>query len=301
MNIKRTDEHFQSLKQAFDAPWPGPLGDAVTLKNGAMEVTIYPQDAARMTSLKAFGFELLRQWNPARRAFQYGSFPMVPWVGRLGNGQLNVNGETHVLPANKPPHALHGMACYSHWHIVEQTAQRLTLMMELGEPWPWKGRVLQEMALQDNALILRLEIQSDSETFPASAGWHPWFAKWVNAPQDVSGLPLHEALQVSFSADWQEEPGDNELPTGRRISPRPGPWDDCFGFNEGSVARLEWPGKVALMMTSAAQGLVVFDKQPDATCVNPMTQAPNAINLSPEHVSPQTPLVIETRWQFQAL
>ena len=183
---------------------------------------------------------------------------------------------------------------------MEQTAQRLTLMMELDGPWPGKGRVSQEIALRENALTLRLESESDSDTFPASAGWHPWFAKWVNTPQDVSDLPLQEALQVSFSADWQEDPGDNELPTGRRISPRPGPWDDCFGFKAGVTARLEWPGKVALVMTSAAPGLVVFDKQPDATCVNPMTQAPNAINLSPECVSPQTPLVIETRWQFQA-
>ena len=42
-----------------------------------------------------------------------------------------------------------------------------------------------------------------------------------------------ESLQVLFDADWQEEAGSDELPTGNRISPQVGPWDDCFGFMTG--------------------------------------------------------------------
>lgn len=74
--------------------------------------------------------------------------------------------------------------------------------------------------------------------------------------------------------------------------------DDCFGFYDGVKVKLLWPGKLAMTMTSSANSLVVFDKQPDATCINPLTQAPNAINLTPEFVTPDKPLVIETRWQF---
>lgn len=51
--------------------------------------------------------------------------------------------------------------------------------------------------------------------------------------------------------------------------------------------------KLAMTMISSANSLVVFDKQPDATCINPLTQAPNAINLTPELVTPDRPLVIE--------
>lgn len=293
MNIKGIKPHWQALQEAFDAPWPGPTGDAVELGKGAVALTVYPQDGARIASLRAFGYELLRQWDPQRRAFQYGAFPMVPWVGRLGDGQLNVAGQTYALPANKPPHALHGMACYSDWRIVAQTPDTLTLEMALASPWPWTGRVVQHFCVQDDALALRLEIHTDAEAFPASAGWHPWFNKWLDAPQDPEA-----ALQVSFNADWQEEPGSNELPTGNRIAPRPGPWDDCFGFDNDFAVRLEWPHKIALEMTSTAPALVVFDKQPDATCVNPLTQAPNAINTSPQWVRVDAPLIIETRWQF---
>lgn len=292
MNNKGENAHFQALQQAFDAFWPGPMGDAITLKRGHLEVTVYPQDAARMTSLRVFGYELLRQWNPQRRAFQYGSFPMVPWVGRLGNGQLDVNGKIWQLPANKPPHALHGMACYSLWEVVEQTHESLTLRMTLAAPWPWKGYVIQRITLQDDALIMHLEIHSEIDTFPASAGWHPWFLKHLYSDGNQS------ELSVQFSADWQEETGENELPTGKRITPQPGPWDDCFGFIRGIHASLVWPDRLTLNITSTAHSLVIFDKQPDATCVNPQTQAPNDINRIPQYVTQNQPLIISSEWKF---
>lgn len=289
------NEHQQALQHAFDATWPGPMGDPVHLENKHISLRIYPHDGARITSLQAFGFEVLRQWEPQRKAFQYGCFPMVPWAGRLGYATLNVNDQRYALPANKPPHALHGMACYSSWEIVEHKADALTLRMPLGSPWPWSGEVLQILTLKENSLVLRLEIHSKAESFPASAGWHPWFVKQLNQ-QNSDGQ-----LQVVFDADWQEEAGSDELPTGRRMSPQPGPWDDCFGFSAGLDVKLQWPGKLSLNMTSAAQSLVVFDKQPDATCVNPLTQAPNAINLTPQFVTTDAPLVIESCWQFNQL
>jgi len=292
MKTEWNNQHQQALQQAFDAPWPGPLGDVVSLKKGNVSLQVYPRDGARITSLNAFGYEVLRQWEPQRKAFQYGCFPMVPWAGRLGYATLNVGEQRYTLPANKPPHALHGMACYSSWEIVDQTTDRLRLRMALGSPWPWQGDVYQTLTLEEDALILRLEVCSESEAFPASMGWHPWFTKNLNGQAD------EQTLQVLFHADWQEEAGDNELPTGKQIAPQPGPWDDCFGFVSGVNVSLRWPGLLSMLMTSAARSLVVFDKQPDATCVNPLSQAPNAINKAPQYVKKDHPLVIETCWRF---
>lgn len=90
MNTEFNTEHRQALQRAFDAPWPGPVGQSVLLEKGNIRLQLFPQDGARITSLQAFGFEVLRQWEPQRRAFQYGCFPMVPWAGRLGYATLNV-------------------------------------------------------------------------------------------------------------------------------------------------------------------------------------------------------------------
>ncbi|ADO47513.1 aldose epimerase [[Enterobacter] lignolyticus] len=291
MSDKGNDKHQRALMQAFDTPWPGPTGIPVMLENEQIKLCVVPQDGARITSLQAFGAEVLRQWHSERRAFQYGCFPMVPWVGRLGYSTLRVGDETYILPANKPPHALHGMACYSSWDIVSQTSETLILRCHPGAPWPWKCEILQTIALAENTVALRLEIHAIGDSFPASAGWHPWFNKKLGQGNE---------LRVSFSPDWQEEAGNDELPSGNRVSPQPGPWDDCFGFEQGIHATLSWPGRLRMEMTSGSQSLVIFDKQPDATCVNPMTQAPNAINKTPQFVHPEKPLVIESFWTFIA-
>ncbi|WP_218122708.1 hypothetical protein [Propionivibrio dicarboxylicus] len=86
---------YLAVRQAFDAPWPGRRGPRIDLRCGELAATIYPEDGCRITSLTAYGFELLRQWNPNRRAFQYGCFPIVPWVGRMRAGMLRFAGKDY--------------------------------------------------------------------------------------------------------------------------------------------------------------------------------------------------------------
>ncbi|MFV0548408.1 MAG: aldose 1-epimerase [Limnobaculum xujianqingii] len=301
MTMVLDNNPYMAVRQAFDAPWAGPRGPKVVLSKGAIKAVIYPEDGCRLTSLNAFGYELLRQWNPQRRAFQYGCFPMIPWVGRMGNAQLEFEGQRYSLPMNKTPHALHGMACFAPWKIIETSADSATFSFKLEHPWPWRGEVIQHFELQEDALLVSLIVKTENESFPAAAGWHPWFAKWTGDTEYVKqAQPGHEddELQVSFNADWQEEPGDNELPTGKRIEPQPGPWDDCFGFNNGMSATLLWPGKLQLNMSSAAPSMVVFNKQPDAACVEPLSGPPNSVNTAPTIVTMDKPLVIETRWDM---
>ena len=303
MPIDFNPNPYLAVRQAFDAPWPGPRGPRIDLHRGELAVTIYPEDGCRMTSLTVRGFELLRQWNPARRAFQYGCFPMVPWVGRMRDGALLVAGKAYPLPINKPPHALHGMACFGPWRTLVAHETMAEFEFSLGSPWPWTGRVTYRVELHDDALKTTLEITTDGEPFPAAAGWHPWFAKWIGDAAYVATAPIGAAedqLRVAFAADWQEEPGADELPTGRRIAVREGPRDDCFGFNDGLRASLLWPGKVQLDVMSPASRLVVFDKQADATCVNPMSGPPDGVNTCPRRVTRDDPLSVWSEWRFAA-
>ncbi|SBW12177.1 Aldose 1-epimerase [uncultured Alphaproteobacteria bacterium] len=288
---------YLAVRAAFDAPWPGPRGPRIVLRNADLAVTIHPEDGCRMTSLTAFGFELLRPWMPQRRAFQYGCFPMIPWVGRMAGGRLRCGGADYRLPVNKPPHALHGMACFGPWRIVETSPEAAECAVDLGDPWPWPGVATQRFELRSDTLTISLSVAAERDSFPAAAGWHPWFRKWLG---DDAG-PAAEKLAVAFSADWQEEPGDDELPTGRRIAPRPGPWDDCFGFVGPMSARLVWPDRLRLDMSSPAHAMVVYDKQPDAACVEPLSGPPNGVNTQPFPVSPGAPLVVTTRWKIARL
>jgi aldose 1-epimerase len=295
---------YQAVRQAFDAPWPGPKGPAISLSNDIVNVTVYPEDGCRMTSLTAFGYEFLREWGPERRAFQYGWFPMVPWVGRLKNGILHHSGKAFQLPVNKPPHALHGMACFGPWQVSEESVDKALFSLELDKPWPWKGHIFQFLELKGATLHIVLTITTSESSFPAAAGWHPWFLKRLKhqATDDAVGFDApEEQLKIDFHPDWQEEPGSNELPTGRLISPLPGPWDDCFRFDSGAKADLIWPGKAKLSVTSPGNSLVIFDKQPDAVCVNPMSGPPDCVNTNPFVVTPEHPLVFDAEWKLSRL
>lgn len=303
MNDALKTDPYMAVRQAFDVSWPGPRGPKIILSNDSVSVTVYPEDGCRITSLNAFGYELLRQWNPQRKAFQYGCFPMVPWVGRLGNATLVFEGESYALPMNKPPHALHGMSCFSAWQIIETSPTHAIFSMELDSPWPWKGSVTQTIKLDADTLIVSLIIYSNGDKFPAAAGWHPWFSKWIGNTEYVKKAPIgcaDDELQVCFNADWQEEAGDNELLTGKRIAIQSGPWDDCFGFNGGMSASLCWPEKVCLDMSSEGNYMVVFNKQQDATCVEPLTGIPNGVNIRADYVTKDNPLEIMTKWVLHA-
>ncbi|NDO81953.1 hypothetical protein CJP72_14635 [Citrobacter sp. NCU1] len=264
-------EHFIRLQQDFATDWPGPVGPVITLSNQDLTLSIYPDDGCRIRSMQAFGMETLRPWEQGKRAFQYGCFPMVPWVGRVENGVFYHEGIRYQLPQNKFPHAMHGIACMQRWEVLYATKTQALFRIELSDPWPFTGSVLYEVRLEGNNVIMKLSIFTAERAFPASAGWHPWFKKQLDGTEE-------NQLLITFRADWQEEPGTNEVPTGKRVAPGNGPWDDTFGFNCGANVSLYWGSKLTLNISSTGHYLTVFDKQPDATCVNTLTDRPNGIN-----------------------
>ena len=143
---------------------------------------------------------------------------------------------------------------------------------DLVEPWPYTGRVTQVVALTEDALTLTMSVETYDDSFPAQIGWHPWFNRTsARAP----GCParLHPA--------WQEERGDDHLPTGNRVDPKPGPWDDCFGMPGGVDVTLTWPGRLELKVASREEWVVVYDEQEAAVCVEPQTGPPNGLNTLP--------------------
>lgn len=315
------DSFVQGLMQAFDTPWPGPRGQrfvicsqennleqAVAAKTTAascsgnntgntpeLELTVLKDDAARIQSLKFHGVELLRQHNPQSKAFQYGCFPMIPWVGRMKGGDITFKGQTHHLYQNKGQNAMHGMAHFEDWELISYQPNAIKLAYNVGEPWPWPCKVEQRLELRDHKLFMELKISTTQGEFPVDAGWHPWFLK----DPDHTGS---EQLQVQFKADDMEEIGPDEIPTGKKLPVNNGPWDDCFNFyNSQAQAKLIYPGKREITITSNCPALIVFNKLADATCVNTMSGVPNGVNTNPHVISPIQPLEVKAVWSFTQL
>ncbi|MFE1378731.1 aldose 1-epimerase [Streptomyces sp. NPDC058740] len=257
------------------------------LTAGDAELTIDPEHGCRIESLRIGGTELLLQ------GARYGSFVMAPWAGRTGNGLFRNGGTVHQLPVSEhsAPHALHGTVRDVAWKTAEVTETTAAFTTDLAEPWPYPGRVTQTFELTEDALTLQLGIETLGASFPAQAGWHPWFHRNLGG-QDV---------EIDFNPGWQEERGADHLPTGRRIAPTPRPWDDCFGMPDGVDVTLTWPGQLELRLTSRAEWVVIYDEPADAVCVEPQSGPPNGLNTHPRLVTPIDPLEVATTWAWRRL
>ncbi|WP_446038619.1 aldose epimerase family protein [Streptomyces sp. SID1121] len=270
--------------------------ESIRLKAGDAELTIDPENGCRISSLRIDGTELLRQGE------RFGCFPMVPWCGRIENGQFRTGDVVHQMPLNSGPHAIHGTGRDTSWRVARTsgtetegraaaTGSRAAFSYDLTEPWPYSGRVSQTFELSEDSLVLTMGVETYDSSFPAQAGWHPWFRR------NLGNGDVH----LDFNPAWQEERGENSLPTGRRIEPVPGPWDDCFGMPEGVDVTLTWPGQLRLKVTSREEWVVVYDEQDEAVCVEPQSGPPNGLNTAPRLVTPLEPLEVSAKWSWQRL
>jgi aldose 1-epimerase len=259
----------------------------LTLAVGDATVLIDPDDGGRIESLAIGGRELLVPRNDDPTG--HGLFVMAPWAGRIRHGRLAWEGEVHQLPVNMAPHAIHGTTFDRPWTVDSSSPSDASLSCALGDRWPWPGRARHEIALAADQLALRLEVATDGPAFPAWCGWHPWFRRDIGA-----GGPA----ELRFDAGSMFERDAEGMPTGRRVPPPPGPWDDCFTDLAGSP-ELCWPDALRLTIESPAPDLVVYDEPAQAICVEPQSAPPDAVALGlAATVTVDAPLVLTAvlRW-----
>jgi aldose 1-epimerase len=236
----------------------------------------------------------------------WGSFPMAPWAGRLRNGRfrffrrdvgLDLNhadgtgtGGGPISPPRAAPvgpisgddlrcHAIHGTTFARRWDIVDAAADSIEVTCRLDGAlgWDFPGIARQVIIVSPTRLDLTLSVEADDgAVFPASVGWHPWFAK----PDRLVVHPIAMFEQDEFG-----------LPTGRLIAPPQPPWDDCF-INRAPV-ELHYGRRLAPLVTVSSpdcEHWVIYDKPQHATCVEPQSGPPDALNVRPELATSTHPL-----------
>lgn len=240
----------------------------------------------------------------------WGAFPMAPWAGRIRNGRFAFDGRTVGLGLNHddnagvgggtihpslPPltgpiegasirrHSIHGTTFQRPWTVVSSTAASCSMTCPLtGElDWPFDGVARHDIRLEPAAVVFELSVQPSMEpsgrgqAFPASIGWHPWFAK----PD-----------QLDFHPDAMYEQDTIGLPTGRLIEPSTGPWDDCFVNHRPVELHYDRATVPLITVSSDCDHWVVYDKPADATCVEPQSGPPDGPNVRPVRATPERPV-----------
>ncbi len=107
---------------------------------------------------------------------------LVPWPNRIGDGTYTWDGQEYLLPLNEhEPRrtALHGLACWTRWEVVEHTSSSVTLALELvpnpGYPWALTSTIT--YAVSYDGLEVSLTTRNDATTdAPYGTGFHPWLS-----------------------------------------------------------------------------------------------------------------------------
>ena len=231
-------------------------------------------DGGRLASLSVDGMEVLV--TEGAKPTRWGSFPMVPWCGRLAYGCLEVDTVQFDFPITSPPHANHGLAHVREWTISKHDTSAARLTVNLEDPWPFGGRVIQRFAIDDESLTVRIEVHAGETPMPAMAGWHPWFRRV---------LERGEPADLAFNADAAYEVDDDLIPTGELVDVGEPPYNTTLsGMAEWPT--ITWPGALSLAIESSFDHWVVFTEPDHALCVEPQSGPPNEINTDPVMIAP---------------
>ena len=252
-----------SADAALESLTPGAL---ISLTSGPLAVDISPAAGGRIAQIVRNDVEWLVGYSERDAAMiAWGSYPMLPWAGRVRRGQFNFEGRAFQLPVNLGKHAIHGVGLALPWRVEECSAAHVDLSLRLPEDerWPFGGTARQRIEASESALRLRLSVTAGKHAMPVVIGWHPWFRKPERLefepsamyPLDAEGIAVHPLQQ-----------------------PSSGPWDDCFVNTEPVL--LERDGQ-QLRLTSNCTHWVVYDRPAHATCIEPQSGPPDAFNLEP--------------------
>ena len=118
-------------------PLPSPRTGRIRLAAGRAAVEIAPAVGGRVAALEVDGWDLVRRHGWTDR--EWGMFVMAPWVGRLRDAKVRWHGREWLMPANEPPHALHGTALDVPWEVTARNGTSMRLETSLGAAWPSAG------------------------------------------------------------------------------------------------------------------------------------------------------------------
>ena len=267
---------------------------ALYLRADATTVVVFPTAGGRIGQITVGDQPLLVDLPAgAAHTMGWGSFPMAPWAGRIRGGRFTFDDVERRLATNHVDgdggpgrsHSIHGTTFTRSWSVVDQTATAITMSCPLAGAleWPFGGTAHQHIEVAPDRLTCRLWIDTDDGEFPAELGWHPWFRK----PSRLEFTPTAMYARDEFG-----------IPDGELVEPPGGPWDDCFGNTEPVVLHYDRQVASGVAVTSDCEHWVVYDHPSDATCVEPQSGPPDALNLAAHVVEPGTPLgrTMTIRW-----
>ena len=242
----------------------------ITLQSGDIRVVVDEVCGGRLASLQVSHKEFLV--TEANSPLDWGAYPMVPFAGRVRDGQFVFNNTTYQLVLNGDAHALHGTVFNTVWSVESCSASDVVLSTTTGDAWPFVSTVRHHIDVSSSRVRCTLTIRAE-EHMPVQLGWHPWFKQPTQVACDFASMLRRD---------------DDGITTLDRIDPVAPPVDDCF-FEPNSWPRINAQGHT-LEIASDCPYWVRYDAPSGDVCIEPQSGPPNGLNTKP--------LILDTGQQF---
>lgn len=255
----------------------------IRLRAGDASCAVEPGAGGRLASLIVGGRErLVTTEDPSALlpAVTWGSFAMLPWVGRMRDGRLSWRGTSAQLRRDFGAHAIHGTTYDVAWDVVAAGERSVELGCRLGasERWPFAGEARQRFELHADALELSIEVLAEGP-MPVAAGWHPWFRRSGDEPLAVR-VPAPAVIETT--ADLIPTgallPVDGRCDLRRLVDVMGRQLDDAYVGVEGPSV-VAWTDLELTIEAAPLRSVVVY-VTPTSVCVEPQTAWPDAIRLA---------------------
>jgi aldose 1-epimerase len=254
------------------------------LRHGDLRLTLAPELGGAVLAFRKGEVDLLRP-TPASAVdvLEMASFPLVPFANRIAGGRFGFGGREAALPGNMAgqAHPLHGDGWRGAWTVDAADTDSATLdFAPQGSAWPWRYRARQTARLDEHGLTLELAVTNlDDAPGPFGVGFHPYFPHSPTA-----------RLTASTRGIW--ETSDDLLPV-REV--QASPWDagravrsqvlldHCHTGWDGEARIDVGPDRPALRLTASPELRWLHVYAPpdqDFFCVEPVSHAPNALNMT---------------------
>lgn len=259
----------------------------ITLRNEFLSAEILPEVGGGLARLDAIGalapVPVLRPFaysGSVPRPNQLACFPLVPWSNRLAGG-FECDGHSYSIAPNREGdrYPIHGEGWLLPWRVEEQTATRLSLLLDRtgGTPFSYLARM--EYALRGASLEVSLEVTNTGvRALPFGLGLHPWMPR-------SAGVTMRARASEVWLSGADRMPADCvPIPEAWRFDqPRALPAtlvDNVFAGWDGS-ADIAWPDRgIALRIEAdAAYYIMYVPEGGDFFCFEPVDHLINAHNM----------------------
>ena len=220
---------------------------ALILDNGKARVTLRPDLGSGAT---AYDFHDGTAWQPIFRRvpddtghpFQLSNILLVPFSGRISGGGFSFDGQFHAIEPNMPTekYPIHGSAFALPWTVWHWSPESITLRLSAEGPGPFRYAATMTYALEESALVMRLDVVNHGIRLPFGLGFHPWFVRdgdtRLQAPAAQVWLERDDHLPETVEPVARHPDMDFNL-----SRPLPARWVNNWFSGWDREARIDWP------------------------------------------------------------